>query len=188
MPEIDAPPFNEIQCLRLAAAGDHSAFACLHDRYSQKSYAYALMMTRSEYLAEEIMQEVFMKIWLHKDRLAGIENFSNWLYIITRNHTVSCLKRQTKEQIDKQEFGRQFPINPFIREHALLYKEYLGILHKGVALLPPRQKEVYQLSREQGWRQDAIATRLKLSPRTVKVHMVQALHFVRDYVSASLEK
>ena len=78
---------NEKALLNLVAQGDESVFRIVFDHYRDAIYAFALKVIRHESIAEEIVQDVFVKIWINRTGLSDIRNFADFLYIIARNHT-----------------------------------------------------------------------------------------------------
>lgn len=81
--------FDETEILLQVAAGNERAFTILFRRYSSKVYSFALKLTRSEELAEEVVQEVFIKIWLNREGLGEIQEFGAYLNRINRNHSLT---------------------------------------------------------------------------------------------------
>src|SRR5678810_238059 len=86
-------PNNEKELLALIAKGDEIAFSKLFLQFKDRIYSIAFKLTKSTIAAEEIVQEVFLKIWLKRANLTDIENFSAYLFIITRNDVYKSLKQ-----------------------------------------------------------------------------------------------
>ncbi|ATL46963.1 RNA polymerase sigma-70 factor [Chitinophaga caeni] len=174
---------HEQDLLLLVAKGDEKAFSELFHRYRNKIYSMALEITRSAPISEEILLDVFLKVWLKRDQLSEIQHFRAWLFTVARNRIYSALKqvalrKNTTATIDEDEllFHICDDSNTF-----LLEKEYRNILHKAIAKLPPQQKKVYLLIKEHGLKREQAAQELNLSPETVKRHLSEAMHFIRTY-------
>ena len=91
-----SPLYNESDLLAEVARGNENAFKVLFDRYWDKIFSVAFVLTKSVVLAEEIVQDVFLKIWLNRLKLPEIENFEGYLFIIGRNHIFNELRNKTE--------------------------------------------------------------------------------------------
>src|SRR5690606_27615609 len=87
---------DERELLYKISVGDEYAFRILYNRYRKKIYSYALKIIKSEMLAEDILHEVFLRVWQHGN-IAEIENIEGYLKIVTRNYTLKILRRQQLE-------------------------------------------------------------------------------------------
>lgn len=167
---------------RQIAGGDETAFRNLFDTYWEHLYSVALMLTKSEALAEDIVQEIFLKIWNKRTELPEVEKPDSYLFIIARNHIYNVLKQQQREEqynkhiLDWFEGSKQNP------ESELLFKESAELLSKAVANLSTQQRAVYKLAREQGLSYHEVAAQLNISTNTVKNHLSIALKYIREYL------
>jgi RNA polymerase sigma-70 factor, Bacteroides expansion family 1 len=174
--------YNETALLTNLARGDEAAFRTLFDRHWDNIYGVAYALTKSPQVAEEMVHDIFLKIWQHRARLPELKNFSDYLFIIARNHIISVLRKKINEQPFTGQLLEYFQAIGGSPEEQLLYREAESLVQKAVQLLPPQQHTVYRLSREQGLNQEEIAARLNISVHTVKSHMNKALHFIRHYL------
>jgi len=168
------------------AEGSQEYFTVLYNRYHQKVYALAFHLTRSQVASEEIVQDVFLKVWLNQQSLPQLLNFESWLFITARNHIYTYLKRSAREMAVVPLPEDHVSIEPGSVESTLHYKEFESILSAAISQLPPQQYQVYNLSREQNLGREAIASQLGLSPETVKVHLSRAMRSIRAYITARL--
>ncbi|WAC13528.1 RNA polymerase sigma factor [Dyadobacter pollutisoli] len=169
----------ERSLLLLASEADEDAFAQLFHLYKHKLYAYVLRLTESEMLAEDIVQDIFMKLWNEHRTLAGIDKFGSYLFRMSKNHAINHFRRMSHET---QIISEMFLVNPSAHNetHDLIaLKETEKLLGDIIDKLPAQQKLVYHLSREEGRSHDDIANLLKISPNTVKNHIVQAMSTIR---------
>lgn len=174
---------DEKELLLLVATGNAKAFSQLFHQYSPKVYAYALKLVRSDTLAEEIVQEVFVKIWNLEAQLREIENLDAYLRVITRNHTLKLLRRMALEMKTSKMMAKDYEDSHNETEEYIIFKESAQLLTEAVEKLPPQQKLVYQLCHQEGLKYEEAAERLNLSKLTVKTHMQHALRFLRLYIS-----
>jgi RNA polymerase sigma-70 factor (family 1) len=173
--------YNEKELLALIAEGDECAFAKLFLHYRDRVYSIAFKLTKSTVIAEEIVQEVFLKIWLKRANLNDIQNFNAYLFIVTRNDVYKVLKgiaRNYKITLLKDEDQSLANNNTsdFVME-----KEYNLLLQRAIDRLPNQQKQVYYLIKDQGLKREEVACQLHLQPETVKFHLSQAMKNIRAF-------
>jgi RNA polymerase sigma-70 factor (family 1) len=169
---------TEKAILMLSSGGDEEAFTSLFHLYKHKLYSYLLSLTDSEMLAEDIVQDVFMKLWDEHEALAAIENFGSYLFRMSKNHAINHFRRMSHETLIISEM---FKANPSDNqtEDTIALKETEKILEDIVDKLPAQQKMIYNLSRKEGKSHEEIADLLKISPNTVKNHVVMAMSTIR---------
>lgn len=142
------------------------------------------MYVKSTEIAEEIVQDVFVVVWKHKDTLTGIHSFKAWLYTICRN----CIKTRYKKIIAEQQAYRQFHIflSKMDQEDNAAFKvqasQYNELLRLAIANLPKQQREVFCMVKEEGYSYKEAAERLKISHLTVKTHLSRSIQFLRDFL------
>ncbi|MBN9382343.1 MAG: RNA polymerase sigma-70 factor [Chitinophagaceae bacterium] len=179
--------YDEISLLSAIAKGDEAAFRQLFDRYWDNIYGVAFAFTKSPVIAEEMAQDVFVKIWLRRTELPQVKKFGDYLFIIARNHIFSELRKKIHEQPFSDHLLNYFQEVTNTPENQLLFRETEQLLLKAIQQLPPQQHLVYCLSREQGLNQEEIAAKLDISKNTVKSHMNKALQFIRNYLRMHAE-
>jgi RNA polymerase sigma-70 factor (family 1) len=174
---------NSIKILLLQVAeGDEKAFGQVFKTYYNQLGEFIMRITESEPLTQEIVQDVFLKIWINRGSLAKLDCFKAYLLVVARNHAFNCLKQIAREKSRKKEW-----VNSVLRQATINVEETDTIdtgnlIDEAVALLPPQQKKVYSFSRRDGMRQEEIARELNISLETVKKHMVLALRFLKNHL------
>ncbi|WEK18774.1 MAG: RNA polymerase sigma-70 factor [Candidatus Pedobacter colombiensis] len=163
--------------------GDELAFAQIYNQYRSKMYIYAYNLCKSDETAEEIVQEVFIRLWQKKEQINTDLNFSAYLKKITLNHVLNHLKKVAREKSLQDEVFHYIETIRNTTEDNLLEKELLKTYDEAIANLPPQKKIIYQMSRNEEMSHDQIAEKLNISKNTVKNHMVEATKFIRSYVS-----
>lgn len=163
--------------------GDATAFEGIYNQYRSRIYSYALKLCKSTVIAEEIVQEVFIKIWQKREQLNPELHFGAYLKKITLNHVLNHLKKVAREKSLQDELFNYLSLIRNSAEDRLLEKELLKTYEEAIAQLPPQKKIIYQLSRNEELSHDEIAKKLNISKNTVKNHMVEATKFIRNYVS-----
>jgi RNA polymerase sigma-70 factor (ECF subfamily) len=180
--------YDEKKLLLLTAQGDETAFGMLFHSHHNKLGVYILKLTDSFPLAQEIVQDVFLKIWEHRSSLQQVQNFEAYLFVMARNRAFNCLKKIAREKVrnykwahqqEHEQDGEESPMGPI--------EGYDILIEDAVANLPPQQKKVYQLHNQEGMTHSAIALKLGLSTATVKKHMCLALRSIREHISAHID-
>jgi len=170
---------NEQASLKKIAEGDQRAFATLVELYSATIYVHVLMYIKNAARAEEITQDIFMSVWNHRHELPSIENFRGYLYILTRNRTISALREKIIRYEETEKDELQSGLNP---EGVLEYRQLSESLQRGIEQLPPRRREIFMMSRFDGKTYDQIAHHLNISKSAVNKHIIEALVFLRTFL------
>lgn len=158
------------------------SFKRLFDSYRNRLYGYVLAITHSPYAAEELTQEIFIKLWLCRDILHQVDNLDAYIFTIARHKTLNHLRKAANdERLLKELQALGTTANNNVEERALTV-EYDRLISDALTLLSPQRRLVYQLSRDKGLNHEEIAHHLRLSRHTVKNHMVEALRFIRQYL------
>lgn len=174
--------YDENELLLRVSKGDEEAFRILYDLYRNKIFFITWKLTHIETLAEDVVQEVFIKLWLHKEELSGINYFNSYLNILTRNHIFNHLRKLANEEAYLRELNAKEAYATHDSFDTLVNNELQNLLNRAVALLPPRQKKVFFLSRIEGLKHKEISAHLHISRSTVKSHMMEALRFIKGYL------
>lgn len=172
--------------IKEVAAGDPESFRVLFARYSSRIYLFALKLTRSKETAEEVVQDVFLKIWDDRLNLTVIENFEAYIHVVTRNHCYNILKRMAAEARAKVAIGKEMCEMHTETEESIILHDYQHLLHRVVEQLPAQQRTVYSLCHGEGLKYEEAAERLHISKFTVKTHMQQALRAIRANLGSLL--
>ncbi|HSV11030.1 MAG TPA: RNA polymerase sigma-70 factor [Hanamia sp.] len=165
----------------MISQGDEQAFATVFDHYRNRIYGVALKLTHSTTVAEEIAEDVFLKIWTRRVTLNEIESFSAYLFTIARNETYKILKQIAKNyKIVLLSENNESLIHNNAEDY-LIDKEFTSLLQKAIDRLPHQQKQVYKLMKEEDLKRGEVAELLQLQPETVKFHLAQAMKNIRNY-------
>lgn len=176
---------NEKELLLLVAEGDEKAFRQLFNHYWDKIYSVAFTLTKSSVLSEEIVLDVFLKLWLKRERLASVEKLDAYLFTIAKNHIYNELRKKIAEQPFVECLEQHFVECFAVPDKIMQLKETKLLIDKAVGQLPQQQRTVYEMSRIEGLDYATIAKKLGISRSTVKNHMTKALQFFRHYLHSN---
>lgn len=170
------------ELILLVSSGDIAAFRKLYDIYRNKIYSIAFKFTSVQTAAEDIVQDVFIKLWLNKERLPDVENFNAYFNAIARNHIFNYLRKIAHEETLLQNLATNQIVKDKDTFDNLSYHELQGFLNKAVEQLSPQQKRVFMFSRIDGLKHKEIAEKMSISQSTVKGHMVEALSQIKRFL------
>lgn len=168
--------------LSAIASGDENAFRQVYDQYRKRIYSYAFNLTESADKANEIVQEVFVKVWINRQKLKEISNFNSWLHTIARNVFYDAIKKIANESRAVKTLKVVSDDASHDTDYFILNRENEKLLHSILEKLPEQQRLVFQL-RSQGLKREEIAAQLNISENTVRVHLTRALAFIKTHLS-----
>jgi RNA polymerase sigma-70 factor (ECF subfamily) len=165
-------------------ASNEKAFRGLFDLYYNDVYGYSMSLLKNKELAEENVQEVFLKIWLHRETLDADKSFKAFLFTIARNQAFNALNKAAHDTALKEEV---FYTSQQSYEQAdyPVREDYIKKLEKqAIRELPPGRKKIFKMSRKKGMSYEEISTELGISVSTVKNQMSKALESLRVFLRA----
>lgn len=163
--------------------GDSVAFRNLFEEYAKRIFVFAKGYLKSNEEAEEVVQEVFIRIWNVRASIDTELSFKAYLFKITYNHLRELFLKKNRENNYKHEI-LDFAVDFDNRtEEKIDYHSLLDLVEKLIDRLPPRQKEIIILKKKQGLPVKEIAGRLGISPRTIEKHLSEALKRLKAELS-----
>lgn len=162
--------------------GDEPAFVKIYNEYRNKVFTYAHQLSKSADTAEEIVQEVFIRLWQKREQINVELSFNAYIKKITLNHVLNHLKKVARDKSLQEEAFHLIEVSSNRTEDQLLEKELRQIYVDAIDQLPAQKKIIYQLSRTEELSHEEIALKLNISKNTVKNHMVEASKFIREQV------
>ncbi|WP_114792541.1 RNA polymerase sigma-70 factor [Niabella yanshanensis] len=163
--------------------GNEQAFAILFDRYHQRLFHFIVNLVKSREVAEELVMDVFLKLWLSRDMISTIENFDGFLFKIAYNKSIDFFRAAAKDKTVADIIWEriQIPAQSYA-DAPLLMQEYETKLREAIDLLPPKRRQVFDMSREDGLSHNEIADTLGISKNTVANTIVEAKQFIKSYL------
>lgn len=169
---------NEKEAINKLKDGDKEAFEFLYRQYWAKVYNFTRLYITSAFDAEDIVHEVFVKLWETRAFIDVNKNFNGFLFIVTRN----LIFNQTRDSFNDTFFqltAVEALEETYDIEEELITSDLRAHIDSLIALLPPRRQEVFRMSREEHLSYKEIAARLNLSEKTVEHHIADAIKFLK---------
>ena len=180
----DCSLYDEKALLAKIASGDEHAFKTLFDLYKERFYSVVLKMTRSDEVAEDIVQDVFMNVWSNRESLVDVDNPSSYFFTAVYRRVYHHYR---KVALEKKLFQVAPPEKESVNttEEMVLAHESKNLISEAVEKLPPQQQLVFKLSKQEGLSREDISRQLHISPNTVKNHLADAIKFIRVFLHNS---
>ena len=167
--------------------GNIVAFDSIYEQYCKRLYTFVIRYVKQESDAEEIVQEVFIKIWENRVKIDVYSSFESYLFTITYNSAITLLRKRVHEKKYLEHVKSLQEVNNASElTDDLYFKELNSKLQSLLLELTPRQREIFLLSREEGLTHDEIAIKLGISANTVKNHIVSVLIFLKSNIDNTI--
>lgn len=176
---------EESDLLLRLKSGDKEAFTAFFYMYKDKLYGFLLSLNHSPVKAEDMVQEIFMKIWQTHDKLDPKGNLNAYIFRIAQNYAIDQLRKRTHDTLSFTEdciAGKEDSATPGPADE-LINKELSLALTKAIALLPPQQQKIFIYHQIEGLPHEEIARILNLSVSTIQNHMRKAFSNIRFFLS-----
>ena len=163
--------------------GDTSSFEYLYNLWSGKLYNFVMKMSKGEqYLAEEIVQSVFIKIWETRRSLDVEKSFTSYIFTIAKNQLINVYQRRMSEALYLEE-SKLFSLAENTTDKDVDYHLLDEFINTLTEQLPPARKEIFILSRRYFLSNKEIANKLNLSENTIESQLRKAIAFLRDKIN-----
>ncbi len=182
----DYSAYSDSDLTDLLKSGDRKAFAEIYNRYKFILHHHAWNKIRNKEEAQDTIQEVFSMIWTKRETINIGSNLSGYLYSCVRNHILNMIVRkdvQHKYIASLRDFSEAGPV---ITDHLVRENMLKALIDKEIASLPPRMREVFELSRKKHLSHKEIAEMMGTTEQTVKKQMTNALKVLRTRLGLPL--
>ena len=158
--------------------GDMEAFNTLYLKYHSALYSNILRLCRDEIVAEDLLQETFIALWEKRHLLDPNQEISGWLFVVSYNKSVSFLKIKLKESMAKSTSQQ---IDYGSDDRVEIVENQINVLEKGILLLSPQKRMVFDLCKLQRKTYEEAARELNISKHTVKEYLSDAMDFLKEF-------
>lgn len=173
---------NETELFAGLANGDERAFEIIYHHYNKRLAPFVLKMIRSEDLAREIIQDIFVQLWINKHLLNDVQHPTSYLFNIAANKTLNYIKKVASNSKLMNKLAEGYDDRTNETEESVILRESIELIEKAVSQLPGQRRLIWEMSRNEGLTHEQIAERLNISKNTVKNQMGHALKYVRSYL------
>ncbi len=174
---------DEYELLSRLKDGDKEAFDAIYHRYSFRIYRKLLRMAKLELIAEELTQEVFVKVWEKRHLINLSQSFRSYLFQIAQNFLIDFYRKAARDQKLNMAILSVATDASDDTESTILYRESQHLLKTAVSQLPAQQQLVFQLCKLEGRSYEETADLMGISIATVSNHMTKASRAVREFLS-----
>ncbi len=182
-------PFDPYDLQIRLAAGDQLALKAVFDRYSTKLFQLSFAIVRSKEMAEEVVEDVFIKVWKKRIQLSKVENFTFYLYVMTKNRSRDYLRKYgNKKNINLDEVALPFYRVDTTPEDLMISEEVINQINRAINELPTKCRLIFKLVKEDGLKYREVAELLHLSLKTVENQVGIALKKIHGVVNICLPR
>ena len=171
------------ELLRQVAEGDEQAFTQLFHQWQSFLYNHIYRITELRELSEEIVQDVFFKIWQTRETLSEIQHFKAYLLVVSKNHAINALQKLAREYASRENWVKDYNAEEETADPDHLY---YSLIDEAVDHLSERQKQVYLLHRHQRMTYQQIAEYLGIGKESVKTHIELAIKQITRYIKGRI--
>jgi len=171
---------NQDQLIIKLSKGNKAAFEELFNYYYPRLYNFSIKFLKLEEGIDDILQEVFIRIWENRKNIYSSNTFNSYIFTITKNLLLNELRsrlnnNKIKDKIFKLSVSKEYTIIQDIE-----YNDLTDKVDQIIETMPSKTKTVYELSRKKGLSNKEIAKKLEISPKTVEYHISQSIRFLKD--------
>jgi len=160
-------------------AGDVSAFDSLYWQYHQVVYRNIVKLTKEPVVAEDILQEVFIRLWEKRHEINYEQPVANWIFVISFNLSIDYTRRKLREEtLHRKLMASSEEVSQYVFE----YDEYYQLLKHAIEQLSPQKQKIVRLCKLEGKTYEEAAAELQISRHTVKEYLSAAMASLSDYV------
>ncbi len=172
-------PHSDLNLVRSLRKSDHDAFEKLFKRYGQKLFIFSLSYLKDTDQAEEIVQEVFLKVWINRFSLKTGTSFQSYLFTIAFNSIKKSFNRKAKENQFRLELVDQLDDGRDCAEYEDNFQLVVTKLDGFINEMPERRKEVFIKRKQHGIPVKQIAEEFGVSAKTVENQITEAMKYLK---------
>jgi RNA polymerase sigma-70 factor, Bacteroides expansion family 1 len=179
--------FTEKDILSAFNHGDEKAFLRIYSFYKERLTAFSIKFIKCPDLANDIVQEVFITLLETNYKFTNQAALQSFLFKVTKNKIIDHFRKAASDEKLKEKIWDYIEKEQLSSENSLIDSEYQHYLQLAVERLPAQKRLIYQLSKVENYTYAEIAERLGLSKNTVRNHMAEATHMIKDYLLLSAD-
>lgn len=170
---------SEFELLSEVRKGSEKGFEALFKLYKDRIYAFSYKILKSKDLADDMVIEVFTKIWENKASIQPDLSFKAYLFRITKNHIINFLNKASLDARTQEHLTVSSNYYRSTTEEEVIYNEYITLAEQAICQMPKQRRVIFKLRNERGMSYQEIANHLGISKNTVKSHLMAARTHLR---------
>jgi len=178
---IDKHNYEESHLITLLKEDSEYAFQLIFDKHRNRIYKTAIKFLKSPIIAQDVVQDVFLKLWFERDTINSSKPLEAWLYTVAKHNILNKLRKIANEWKAVEVLSHHIVATENSIENLIAEKEYKLHLEKALSELSDQQKLVFMLSRFEHLTYHQIGEKLGISPLTVKTHLSRALQSIKKH-------
>lgn len=175
---------DERNLLQQLRSGDHKAFVEIYHRYKLRLAGNLFRMLKSQELAEELLQELFVRLWEHREHIDIEKSIKSYLFRIGENLIRDTFRKAAKDKKLQQHFTNAIAETYSHIEELMIASEMRAELYHAIELLPPKRREVFILCKLESKSYEEVSQLMKISTGTVNDHIRRANRFLKQYLTS----
>jgi len=168
-------------------ADDVSAFDALYWKYHQAVYRNIFKFIKEPIATEDILQEVFARLWEKRKDINAGQSVAGWLFVISFNLSVDYTRKKLREHTFHRELYNLSIETSNWEDNPNAYEEQYRLLEDALSQLSPKKQKIVTLCKLEGKTYDEVAEELKISRNTVKEHLSIAMSRINEYIQKNKE-
>jgi RNA polymerase sigma-70 factor (ECF subfamily) len=177
---LEKESVSEQDLIRGLKEGSHQAFDGIYRLYAKRLYAYCLSFTKSQEEAEDMVQDVFVKLWINRASIRQDETLRSLFFIMAKHRLINAYRATLNHPLYEEFVHCREVVSADDTHQRLEYEEFVGQFERALAKLPPTQQNVVRLSRIEDLSNREVAEKLSLSEQTVKNQLSLGLKTLRE--------
>lgn len=165
--------------IRRLKQDEKSALDDLFGYYYPRLFHFSKSILKIETEIDDILQEVFVKLWLNRQKIGNVETFNSYIFTITKNEVLNSIRSNLRNNSFKNELFQRSIAEEFQIQSQLEFKEVKSGIDKVVSQFPEKRRQIFILSRTEGLSNKEIAQQLNISEKTVEDHITHAIKKIK---------
>ncbi len=178
---LDKNNYEESHLISLLKEDSEYAFQLIFDKHRNRIYTTAIKFLKSPIIAQDVVQDVFLKLWFERNNINSSKSLEAWLYTVAKHNILNKLRKIANEWKAVDVLSHLLVTTENTTENHIVEKEYKQNLEKALTVLSDQQKLVFMLSRFEHLTYNQIAEKMGISPLTVKTHLSRALQAIKKH-------
>ena len=176
---MTTPSLNTEELIIRLKKNDKSALDEIFNHYYPRLFNFSKRFLKVEDDIDDILQDVFLKIWLNRSKIDNCETFNSFVFTVTRNALLNLIRSKLKDQSFKEKFSQKVIATEYLTQQPYEYEEIKTAVERIITKLPQKSQIVFILSRTDGLSNKEIAHRLNLSEKSVEDHITHSIRFLK---------